>query len=311
MMITKPGNVTSNLTFTGLIYGQPGVGKTTLALSASNPILIDIDHGMYRIEARHQKDSLQVEKYTDILDLLKSDEIKNYDTIVFDTLGKLVDRICDYVATTNPKLRQADGALAIKGWGVVKVTFANLIKIIQGLNKSTIFVAHESEEKDGDVTKKRPDVSGSARKDIVKELDFLGYMEMIAGKRTISFNPNEKYYAKNSCGLYDIIEIPSFASGAPNTFIVDKIEKALREKREKDAIMLSDYNELIAKITEDVAAIKDANQFNDYIKYAKTELKTIWDSKFRLSEELKKQKALLGLELNKTTNTFYKPESNL
>jgi hypothetical protein len=203
-------------TYVGLIYGQPGVGKTTLALSSVNPVCIDADRGMYRVEKRYQAPSLQVESYQQVLDLLNSKELEG-----FDTLGKLIDCMGEYITKHKPKYRQSNGQLTMQGWGQVKIEFRALVKLINSKTKSVLFVAHESEEKEGDITKKRPDVSGSARKDIVKELDFMGYMEMSGNKRTISFSPSSAYYAKNSMGLETVMEIPGIqaANNAIDTLI--------------------------------------------------------------------------------------------
>ena len=34
------------LNFKGLIYGQPGIGKSTIALSAPNPVMVDAEKGL-------------------------------------------------------------------------------------------------------------------------------------------------------------------------------------------------------------------------------------------------------------------------
>lgn len=241
-LLTQPSELKHNQPISCLIYGQPGTGKTTLALSADKPVLIDLDRGLYRVEKRFQCPSLQVENYQQILDLLKSGELAPFNTIVIDTLGKLVDRMGDYVARQNPKFKQGDGTLSMKAWGAIKVQFTALVKQIFNSNKSVIFVAHEKEDKDDDIRFVRPDVSGSSGKDIVKELDLMGYMEMKGNKRTVSFTPNEKYYAKNALNLPPVIEVPNTASG--NTFFQDKIVAAVAEKRRQEAELLADYESL-------------------------------------------------------------------
>jgi phage nucleotide-binding protein len=278
MLLTKPNELSVKLSYAGLIYGQPGVGKTTLALSSVNPVCIDVDRGMYRIEKRYQVPSLQMEDYNQLLDLLNSNEINSYETIVIDTLGKLIDRISDYVTKNNPKYRQSNGQLTMQGWGQVKIEFRSLVKLVNSKNKSVLFVAHESEEKDGnsDAVKKRPDVSGSARKDIVKELDFMGYMEMSGNKRTISFSPNSSYYAKNSLGLDAVIEVPDIASS--NSFIRDVVVASLEKKKEEDAAMAAPYEETINSIDGIVEAVKDTASLNDALEKV-SDFKTIWDSK--------------------------------
>ena len=45
----------SGQTFSAIIYGSPGVGKSTLALSAPDPVLIDFDRGISRVRAQHRR----------------------------------------------------------------------------------------------------------------------------------------------------------------------------------------------------------------------------------------------------------------
>ena len=304
MLLTKPNELSVKLSYAGLIYGQPGVGKTTLALSSVNPVCIDVDRGMYRIEKRYQVPSLQMEDYSQLLALLISSEIDNYETIVIDTLGKLIDRISDYVTNNNPKYRQSNGQLTMQGWGQVKIEFRSLVKLVNSKNKSVLFVAHESEEKEGDVTKKRPDVSGSARKDIVKELDFMGYMEMSGNKRTISFSPSSSYYAKNCLGLDAVIEIPDIASA--NSFIRDVVVASLQKKKEEDAGMAEPYEKTLAAVDSIVEAVKDTASLNDALKKV-SDFKPIWDSKIYAWQKITAKAKEIGATFDKTKKCFEAP----
>jgi hypothetical protein len=300
-LLTKPNELVMKETYAGLIYGQPGVGKSTLALSGVNPVCIDVDRGMYRVEKRYQVPSLQVESCQQVLDLLNSNELNGFDTIVIDTLGKLVGSMEEYVAQKNPKLRQGNGQLTQQGWGQLKIEFRALIKLITGKNKSILFVAHESEEKEGDATKKRPDVPGSARKDIVKELDFMGYMEMSGNKRTISFSPSGAYYAKNSMGLDSVLEIPGIQTG--NSFIKDVVVSAMRNRREQDKAQAGPYDELIKKIDAMVNAARDVAGVNEaYEKLAA--LDHIWDSKIYARSKISETAKAAGAKWDKAANRF-------
>lgn len=300
-LLTQPSELKHNQPISCLIYGQPGTGKTTLALSADKPVLIDLDRGLYRVEKRFQCPSLQVENYQQILDLLKSGELAPFNTIVIDTLGKLVDRMGDYVARQNPKFKQGDGTLSMKAWGAIKVQFTALVKQFFNSNKSVIFVAHEKEDKDGDIRFVRPDVSGSSGKDIVKELDLMGYMEMKGNKRTVSFTPNEKYYAKNALNLPPVIEVPDTASG--NTFFQDKIVAAVAEKRRQEAELLADYESLKNIIETKVGEIKDIAGLNEIYGEIRG-LQVIWDSQFFANKLLKEKSVELKAKYSKETGKF-------
>lgn len=245
--IRKPEELPVKKTVIGGIYGQPGIGKTSIALSFPKPLLIDTDNGLYRVQAEHRCDSVPVESYQDILDVLKED-LREYDTIVIDTLGKLVDFILDKIAKENPNLIQKDGTVSIKAWGVVKNIFKKFVTDVSVLNKNLIFVAHEKESSENDVRIIRPDVSGSAGKDILKELDFLGYMEMVGKKRSISFTPSSKFYAKNSLKLTDYVDVPTLNTGDKNTFMTDFILNPTIERRKNEFKLIGEYEELMKKV---------------------------------------------------------------
>lgn len=300
-LLTQPNELTETQPISCMIYGQPGIGKTTLALSSDKPVLIDLDKGLHRVETRFRCPSLQVDSYQQIIDLLNSDEIKPFNTIVIDTLGKLIDRMGDYVALKNPKYKQYDGTLSMKAWGAIKIQFSTLIKQIFNMNKSVIFVAHEKEDKDGDTRFVRPDVAGSSGKDIVKELDLMGYVEMKGNKRTVSFTPSEKYYAKNSLGLEPIIEIPDTANG--NTFFVEKIVKAVEAKRKADTETLELYNSLKSMIDEKINTIEDKDGINAVLDELKP-LQNIWDSNIYWKHQIHAKSKEIGVTFNKTSGLY-------
>ena len=59
-MIKKPNEVVSTTKkIRILIAGFPGIGKTTLALSAPKPLHIDVDRGVDRVQAKNRKDFTQ------------------------------------------------------------------------------------------------------------------------------------------------------------------------------------------------------------------------------------------------------------
>ena len=49
--------------FSMIIAGAPGSGKTTLAMSAPHPVLVDLDKGVSRIRAMHRRTTIVCDKY--------------------------------------------------------------------------------------------------------------------------------------------------------------------------------------------------------------------------------------------------------
>lgn len=74
-LIKKPNELQTKKTLSVLIYGQPGMGKSTLALSAPNPLLLDFDGGVHRVNAAHRVDTVQISKWEEVNEVLNSPEI--------------------------------------------------------------------------------------------------------------------------------------------------------------------------------------------------------------------------------------------
>ena len=90
-----------------LIAGYPGIGKSTLALSAPNPLHIDVDFGIDRIEPRYRKPYIQPQSYDEILGDLTPINLQDFDTLVFDTGGKLISLISSSVPVPPGKAMNA------------------------------------------------------------------------------------------------------------------------------------------------------------------------------------------------------------
>ena len=276
-LIKKPNELTtSKVKLKGLIYGQPGIGKTSLALSAPKPLLIDFDNGLRRVAKQYQTDSVQVESYQDLLDILTKEDISSYETIVIDTLGKMIDKMARWLADSNPKVIQANGQLSMQGWNFIIQEFKRLLQLLENQNRSFIFIAHEKEEKVGDEVIKRPDVAGSSVKELVKDLDFMGYMSIKGGKRTIDLAPNEAYYAKNSLGLDSFLEYKPLAG--VNNFLSQAIFTAYQEKLKKDEKLAQEYDLLIDGLKTKINSINDVDTLNLYYSDFYQKHEKIWSS---------------------------------
>ena len=68
MAITKPEAMNfSDKNIIMIVSGLPGTGKTTLALSAPDVLLIDTDEGMARVNPAHRKDASICKTYEEVL----------------------------------------------------------------------------------------------------------------------------------------------------------------------------------------------------------------------------------------------------
>lgn len=302
--IRKPHELNVESKIKALIYGQPGLGKTTVALSSPKPVLLDFDKGVHRVNPEHQTETLQVESWNDVLDVLNDGSLNSFETIVIDTASKMLDCMSLYLISKNPKLGKSNGALSLQGYGERKAEFNNFIKRISALGKHLIFVAHEKEEKNNEIKEVRPEVGGSSGTDLYKDLDLIGYMESIGNQRTISFSPTEKYYAKNACGLTEVINVPNLVNGTVNNFftksIIDLYQSNLESRKEK----VEAYNELINVAGGKIESITNTETANEVVEWAKSFDSHIWSSKIVISKMINDKCKELNLVLNTKTKIY-------
>lgn len=304
--LKKPSELAINSTIKVLVYGAPGMGKSTLGLSAPSPVLLDFDGGVQRVNGAFQVPTLQVENWNDVIDVLKED-LSEYKTIVIDTAGKALDFMSAYIIKNEPKLAKRDGSLSLQGFGARKNMFINFLKQVSMMGKNLIFIAHEREDKDGDQKIVRPEMGGSSVGDLIKELDLVGYMQAYGQKRCVYWGVNEKTYTKNTCNLPNIMEVPTIVDDKGNVVgqnkflknIFDYYHAYLKNERETR----KEYDELIDAAKEDVEAIVDASTANDFCK-AFADTKQIWDSKLKIGMIIRAKCDKLGLNFNKKTKKY-------
>lgn len=261
-----------------LIAGFPGIGKTTVALSAPKPLLIDVDKGIDRVRVNERKDFSQPLNYEELLQDLNSD-LSEYETLVLDTGGKLLDLMKPYVIKQDSKNGQKDGqTLSIKGYGAVGKEFARLTDYIAyTLNKHVIIIFHAKEDKDGEATKLRILVEGSTKDNVWQPMDLGGFIEMYNGKRTIGFDNCERYYAKGTHGIKGIREIPDLENpNNKNDFLTKLFEemdnntineaKFYEEDKKEYEKVMNEIKTQIDSMTEDnvmeiLAVIKNTKHY--------------------------------------------------
>jgi hypothetical protein len=299
-LIKKPSQITARTKLRALIYGQPGIGKTTLALSSPNSLLIDADDGIGRVREDFWKDTVQVKTYADVLAVF-SEDLSAYDTLVFDTAGKILDLMTAYIIKANSKHGYA-GNLSIQGYGERKKLFINLISQASNIGKNVVFVAHENEEKDGDIKVVRPALSGSSLGDLIKELDVVGYMYSTGKKRMISFDACERFYGKNTIQLPPESEILPIKEGGKNDFLSLLVDR-LKEQSEKRAETVKKYGELIEVIKLASESIINQETANIYVETCKG-LDVIWDSNLVARSLLSDKVKELNLSYDKDSKKY-------
>lgn len=289
-----------------LVYGQPGCYKTSTALSAPSPVLLDFDGGIHRVNGAFQCPTLQVHSWDEVTEALQED-LSDFKTIVIDTVGKMLDYMSAYIIKTDPTKAMRDGSLSLKGYGVRKQMFINFISKCSLMGKNLVFVAHEKEDKDGDTRIVRPEIGGSSASDLMKELDLVGYMQKVGSETTVFWTPQEKFYAKNTCNLAPAMKIPTIIDNSGRltgqndflTRVFASYNAYLVSQRE----VTKSYEALLGVIEENVSLIDSADTANEVMGKILS-LEHIWDSKTKASRMLNDKCGSLGLKYNKVAGKY-------
>ncbi|MCC8175479.1 MAG: ATP-binding protein [Bacteroidales bacterium] len=316
-LIRKPSQIEATQALATLIYGVPGIGKTTLACSAPDAVLFDFDNGVARINGAHRVDTVQISKWEDAIEAFEEVKSLPYKTIVVDTVGRMLNTIEAYIkrAHAGSALVQRDGNLSLKGFGKRKEIFAQFTLAVKSSGRNVIYVAHEIERKDTigakEVTKKRPEVGGSSTNDLMKDLDLVGYMEAYDRKRTITFDPTEQIYAKNCCGMYGVIDIPLVVDNKGNAIgennFFAKVVESYHERLRRNNEIAQQFEELCDLIRANADGITNAEDANAYAAWVKG-VQHIYNSKAVAGQALKTKVAELGLVFDKASKTYRDPE---
>lgn len=299
-LIKKSNELTIPSTVKMMIYGQAGMGKTTLALSAPRPLLLDFDDGVKRVNMAHLDgvDIVQVTSWQDVQQVLQ-ENLSAYQTIVVDTIGKMMDFIITYkCGTRQPQIRD---------WGGINAEFSWMTRTLSSLNKNVVFVAHRDTRKEGDDTVFIPALREKSYNSIVTELDLLGYLEMKnengVQRRTITFDPTSRNDGKNTCNLPGIMFVPGIvdAAGNPtakNNFITTQVIAPYLNMLAVKKAQQEQYDKLIAELRDNIELITDAQSANDFIARIDN-FEHIGSSKAMASKMLADKARALNLVLGK------------
>ena len=264
----------SKETFGVILYGPPGIGKTTTALSdgkfGADTLLINLERGASRVRGVHYAlaSVLTASTYEEVLQDLETPQAEKASTIVIDTCETLVNYLKDWALRTKPDAKTKSGTFnGLKGFGHVKSELESFINRIKNtMHKNVVYIFHcdEKADKDGNPVQ-RLRCEGSFRNTVWTGIDFGAYIQMINGKRVACFTPDQEYFAKGCHGIEGQIPIPQLKEGDVNDFLARLFEKARTNMQaESDSLkaMLSAYETTMSEVRRIVDGVVDAESAN-------------------------------------------------
>lgn len=269
MAIKKPSEMSfADKNIIMIISGLPGTGKTTLALSAPDVLLIDADEGLARVAPAHRKDASICKTFDEIRADVAAAK-GNYKTIVVDTGGALVDMLKQHIIDhpeEYPGGAKKSGGISLQGFGFVKQLFLDFSAELRK-NFNVIYIFHESMDKQNDGVFYNLVCEGAARTLVYQPADLAAHLFILNGKRVLGFTPTEEYTAKSAYGVKGLVPLDELKEGDPNDFLTKlftKIRENLKAETASLAPQQKAYDELMATVPDMMSAITDEKSANEF-----------------------------------------------
>jgi len=228
----------------GIVYGPPGIGKTTFGASATDSLIIDCENGAGAIQANRTP---YLSTWPDISQWLTAIEREQhpYQTLVIDSIDWLLRRVEEHVSGSTGKLDQTlnrshggygNGKQVMKNH-VYQILLPQLDRIVQrGI--AVILLAHakrsEITDVDGITTEKTTaELPEGYLNVFVEWSDFVCLARMDAeGNRVLITQETPRALAKNRYGMPETIPFdwPSF-TGAVADGLAHQFPQAEEQSR--------------------------------------------------------------------------------
>lgn len=176
--------------------------------------------------------------------------------------------------------------------------FQQWFKRLNVAGKNVVMIAHHKEEKEGDSTRKRPDIQGSSYGLVMKQADFVGFAYLNeASKRVIGFAPTADYFGKDSARL-GVVTVEDYESNSAfGAELIGRMKNAFQD--------LAEENEKVAKVVQEwrkeLEAMTEPIHFNQAIPFLKQLEDPAAGQVRKLVTDRIKQ---LGLKFNKSKGKY-------
>jgi hypothetical protein len=289
------------------IYGQPGIGKTSLSFTAPEPFIFDFDRGIARAYQEDRPEFGEITTYAAFRESIFGGAFASYagqqgiKTVVIDTVGTCLDDfIAPYLIQQNPKFGRA-GGLSISGWGALANEFNDLKNRIVSMGLHLILIAHEKEEGDGDQKQIRMAVKGGSSDMIYRISDMIGYCYVEGKSRTIDFEPTSIHLGKNTAGLPKL-KMPKPGTPAYSNFMADAVIKKCQQAMSQKSAAAVEAAKIVKAYQKEIDGLETPEDFQTTTdKIAGLNNKTI---ETQLRAYFTKQMEKAGIKYSKSAGGF-------
>ena len=200
-----------------LMHGPPKSGKTTVASTIPDSIILATEPGLGSVEAMRWEDesgNYVIDSWEKLMAATKEVvEAKRFKVVVIDTLDNAVELCREFVCKKHGEEYHADGKLAFgKGTSLINNEFRRYLMRLGALNMGVVLLAHtvsETIEADGrEMQRSVPNVSEKIRRPILGMMDLILFADFEVrqegdrrvARRVFRTKPNPAYEAGDRTG---------------------------------------------------------------------------------------------------------------
>ncbi len=203
----------------GIVYGPPGIGKTTFGACTHKPIIVDCENGAAHVQCDRTPYLADWGQIMPWLQALAYDD-HTYETVVIDSIDWLLRRLEERVAGVNTENMDKTLQRSHGGFGNGKLVLRNyvyqyllpILDTIVNRGVSVLLLAHASRHSittiDGiTMEKSTPEIHPDLMSKIIEWSDFVGAARMNGETRELVLNETAQLLAKNRYGITDVLPL--------------------------------------------------------------------------------------------------------
>lgn len=231
-----------------LIYGQPKIGKTSLAAQFPKNLLLAFEPGYNALNNAMVVPITKWSEFKNVLKQLEKPEVKEkFNTITIDTADICWDYCEKYICSSNVNENTGETPKTLgdipwgKGYDLCKKEFDNALRQIAMLGYGLVIISHETTktiktESGQEFQRIMPTLADRPKLIVNRLVDIIAYLRLSNddGKRYIYTRGNERFEAGSR---FQYLE-PKIEMSYDN--LVNELYKAIEEQAGKDITQIED-----------------------------------------------------------------------